>query len=593
MGMAASQARYLALVARKANCEYEGQQINQSRLNLANQTASLFTQMMGLAVPVPPSIQDYMKLQYEFKDGTTTFAITDWKQLSSADSDEYNYLVTYFYEMEEPQGSQKLKSNPQVQFNGTGPTPATDYNQQIRAIEEAQNTIISAQNDYDNAVAYHKSLVDKAKNMSFFADNTTFTNVKSKTEYSSGDEEGYTITRQEITPDGYEVLTYTYTPAGATEPVTENRYLKNGKYYKYDDATEQYTEVTGEPTEEYQAKIESRNYISYNTLASDDDKTIVSTAIDTLKSTGALSQEFKYEDAYYDTVNKALVFYSDIKDVPGTTKILPLYYPSNPPEGKTGIEETKNAIAAAETQMEIAKSALEVAEATFKALDVPTYVGNATLTPICKSELTENQMNDILQIIKDMRNNNIDNNLIRCFDTLSGTYSKDTYTGGIYTFVSNGTTYYTTYYDLANSFVSGESKNNIDGQSKLPTYTSGYIKTRKENTEKALLDTNTEGRFTTIRLENDSIVYPLEATQIKDEVGYEDAMNQYTYNKAVYDKKVADINAQTSIIQKEDQDLELRLKQLDTEQNALNTEIDAVSKVVKDNIEKSFKTFSG
>ena len=69
MGMAASQARYLALTARKSNCEYEGQQINQARLNLSNQTANLFNQMLGLSVPTPPSTQDYTKVQYSFTDG--------------------------------------------------------------------------------------------------------------------------------------------------------------------------------------------------------------------------------------------------------------------------------------------------------------------------------------------------------------------------------------------------------------------------------------------------------------------------------------------------------------------------------------------
>ena len=59
-----------------------------------------------------------------------------------------------------------------------------------------------------------------------------------------------------------------------------------------------------------------------------------------------------------------------------------------------------------------------------------------------------------------------------------------------------------------------------------------------------------------------------------------------------YEKTIADINAKTSIIQKEDRTLELRLKQLDTEQNALKTEMDAVKKVIKDNVEKTFKTFS-
>ena len=80
---------------------------------------------------------------------------------------------------------------------------------------------------------------------------------------------------------------------------------------------------------------------------------------------------------------------------------------------------------------------------------------------------------------------------------------------------------------------------------------------------------------------------------VTDDDAYQDAMNQYYYDNAVYDKTVQDINAQTSIIQQEDLQLELRLKQLDTEQSALSTEMEAVKKVVDDNVESSFKTFNG
>ena len=45
------------------------------------------------------------------------------------------------------------------------------------------------------------------------------------------------------------------------------------------------------------------------------------------------------------------------------------------------------------------------------------------------------------------------------------------------------------------------------------------------------------------------------------------------------------------IIQGQDKDLELRLKQLDTEQNAIQTEMDAVTKVIEKNTESTFKTF--
>ena len=59
-----------------------------------------------------------------------------------------------------------------------------------------------------------------------------------------------------------------------------------------------------------------------------------------------------------------------------------------------------------------------------------------------------------------------------------------------------------------------------------------------------------------------------------------------------YDKTIQDINARTSIIHQEDQQLELRLKQLDTEQKALSTEMEAVQKIVQENIKETFKTFS-
>ena len=47
MGMAASQARFLQLTARRTNIEYQGQQINQSRLALANASAGLFEKMLS------------------------------------------------------------------------------------------------------------------------------------------------------------------------------------------------------------------------------------------------------------------------------------------------------------------------------------------------------------------------------------------------------------------------------------------------------------------------------------------------------------------------------------------------------------------
>ena len=55
---------------------------------------------------------------------------------------------------------------------------------------------------------------------------------------------------------------------------------------------------------------------------------------------------------------------------------------------------------------------------------------------------------------------------------------------------------------------------------------------------------------------------------------------------------MAFVNAKTEQIQTEDRTLELRLKALDTEQSALQTEMEAVHKIISKNIDSTFKTFS-
>lgn len=88
-----------------------------------------------------------------------------------------------------------------------------------------------------------------------------------------------------------------------------------------------------------------------------------------------------------------------------------------------------------------------------------------------------------------------------------------------------------------------------------------------------------------------AITYALSTTTATDQAAYEDAMNQYEYEKYEYDQAIQEINAKIEIIQAQDKNLELRLKQLDTEQKAISTEIESVSSVIQKNTESSFKTF--
>ena len=99
MGMAASQARYLGLTARKTNVEYEGQQVNQERTALANQSAGLFNQMLSLNVPTPPSANDYTKTEYVFTDNSTSQEYTIdsiYRNPTPDENGDYHYTISTY-----------------------------------------------------------------------------------------------------------------------------------------------------------------------------------------------------------------------------------------------------------------------------------------------------------------------------------------------------------------------------------------------------------------------------------------------------------------------------------------------------------------
>lgn len=112
--------------------------------------------------------------------------------------------------------------------------------------------------------------------------------------------------------------------------------------------------------------------------------------------------------------------------------------------------------------------------------------------------------------------------------------------------------------------------------------------------DNATMTTASGGLYNSIQwteADGNTYTYSLTQTQEYDERGYDDAMNQYNYQKQLYEKEVADINAKTKKLQETDRTLELRLKQLDTEQQALQTELESVKKVIDKSVESVFKTF--
>ena len=132
-------------------------------------------------------------------------------------------------------------------------------------------------------------------------------------------------------------------------------------------------------------------------------------------------------------------------------------------------------------------------------------------------------------------------------------------------------------------------------QSNINVYTMGSAAEVEEiKGVPARLEKDTTGRYINITLNpgtGEAVTYALTTNTLTDQDAYDDAMNQYEYDKYQYDQSIQEINAKIEIIQAQDKNLELRLKQLDTEQDAIQTEMDAVQKVIEKNTESTFKTF--
>lgn len=157
MGMAASQARYLGLTARKTNVEYEGQQVNQARTALANQAANTFNELLKLEVPTAPSTQDFTKLQYSYTDGTVSETITEMTNLQG--DPDYNYMISHYHYSDIYTGIKSLKTNPQVSFGNKAAKEITSKDN-VTYDEASQTYYVNgvALTKYDSSVEAQKTV---------------------------------------------------------------------------------------------------------------------------------------------------------------------------------------------------------------------------------------------------------------------------------------------------------------------------------------------------------------------------------------------------------------------------------------------------
>ncbi len=437
MGMSASQARLLSLTARQSNLEFEGQQINQQRTNLSNQSANYYNSLLTMTVPTPPSTDDYTTIQYQFVIGGNDATVT---QVLPQDN-LGNYLVEYTTNL----------ASIGVQENSAYKITASANNSAVKtgALRDVDST--------DPTEVYNAELQYYVQS------------------FREDDQHG-TLTALTNKSDRYD----------------KTRLTGNVTYYnKYGnqvDATEALD--NGELKDEYTALVDKQS-----------------------------------DEIGYSIVNIQLA-------------------------DRASYEE---ALARGEFVREFQENTTDNTYGTDK---VQTYAASNDAT----------------------------------FSTVGSEYKEAFLNAGL-----DINEYYQYESSTGIRFAKKEDVEMSANNSTLSIMTYAVASLKKTQTTQlsgVQIEFDASGRISSMT-DAEGNTYTMTASTITDDDAYEDAYNQYIYEQYVYDQKQNEINAQIEILQAQDKNLELRLSQLNTEHNAIQTEMEAVNKVLSKNIETSFKTFNG
>ena len=503
MGMAASQARFLGLTARKTNVEYEGQQINQQRTTLANQSANYYNQLLGMSVPVPPSVADYTKTVYSFKDGALTNTLTNIQATANGE-----YKISYLRKYTDDFSIVSYNTHRLAELS-QGYISETTYNKFLTGTNGGCYT--SAIQNYDAGHYAH-----------------TFAHMLQPGNYTTSDGKPLTI----------------YPPGSATG--------LNSRWWTT-------------PSAGSSGDIKLMDEISAELVGTP----MVQKIVDLL-------YEFMCECYPGQEID--------------ATKVL--------------TEGTRGKGASAERKNELAQRAQELVT-QLKYSPGEYWIGNDKLRELGKipDSITDANGNIIEYLgndpyLKSLSIENLNKLLLeeqRYIAELQKKFGENVNWQVRYVKNTSSNTWEPFFYntkDLENALFDEDTSLQL---THIPCYTIGAKEVINElKNQTAKFEQDSTGRYTSITLYDENgnkTTYALITETVTDQAKYDDAMNQYEYDKYLYDKAIQEINAKIEITQLQDKNLELRLKQLDTEQNAIQTEMDAVSKVIEKNTESTFKTF--
>ncbi|MBP3924347.1 hypothetical protein J6E39_03805 [bacterium] len=496
--MSASQARFLGLTARKNNVEYEGQQVNQQRTALSNQSANYYNDLLGMSVPIPPSVDDYTKTVYTFEDGALSNTIT---ALIPSSKNDGTYLVSFLRE----------------------------FTDDFSVVSSASSVVQRLKGENGNTYMIGANTLRKLGSEASISNTIKMDDGKT---YEVGqDAGGYYINR--------------------TEQVTKDPEPWNGDIYT--DAKYMFWDKDSNTVSEYVREQDENGNDVFYFIDKDGNKA---------------------ETPSGYTEDDLLMFEFDISKPQSEEEKATSWID---PDGEGGY----NIIRVEDQPTKEYLNPSQVAQVNSGYTGTDPYLSTLSVDEL--SSLMQEEM-EYLQLLESE------------FDTSDWLvrYIKDSSTGKYTPYFYNEQTLENTVYD-------DKTNNSL---SSVNCYTIGSKKKTEEikNRGGVKIEQDSTGRYINISFPqydadgnavsgSKMTTYSLTTNTMTDQDAYDDAMNKYEFEKYEYDQAINDINSKIEIVQAEDKNLELRLKQLDTEQKAISQEMDSVSNVIQKNIESSFKTF--
>ena len=603
MGMAASSLRFAQLTARKNQVEFEGQQINQQRLTLSQKSTALFNDMLTKQVPTAPDPSAFTRIVYKFNSG---FGESSILNLARKASGAYNYNVTY----KRPKTTKTLSrsSFSNVGFTTTlgvttsDKTKASYYARTANVNGVSRNlTLVGG----DSAAAKLQTYRDKLetynnmktieeqirslnnKNGSYVCESSTQQNIKSALGLTTDNRNG--IAQKLFGNTGKSGLCVT---GVFPDVLALNTSGINDEKAK---AAEAMVKVLNGTAANLDTNITAQNLsAAVNALGSlkvNNEQLMSAHLQDKLFTDNTLKNEYDFTSAGASNPDsKDLSSFQNLNELEKKELINLLTAYANADAGTISSYDAKYQVS--DTNYTNYENYGQAANSLYNLAS-----GQAADDTVTNDQMVE-MLNELLKEVGEGSSSSGDYKTKKV-DPAFAQYQSATATAGIVNIAAGQILYEYQDDDGQKCYMYVSNENVLDDTSStyaeqvsvyenVLNYLEGEMETESQDANVIMSD---EGQVAKITFADGTVVTPEVVTEM-DNDAYNQAMVEYEYKKDVYDKEMNDCNAKVKIIQAQDQKLEVRLKQLDTEQKALSTEIEALKSIRDKAIESSFKTFS-